>query len=294
MTLRILDDRTTRKVSANGLELACQVYTPEGRPADAAIVLIRGLGTQLIEWSPVLIESLVAGGLTVVIFDNRDVGLSSRLEHDYALTDMADDVVALMAALGEERFHVFGISLGGMIAQLVAVQHPDAVLCLFSVMSHSGNPELPRPSKAVWERMMLTAATREGLIELDAENRVVWGSPGYPESEALRQAMAAPPEESAGADTGPVDLGALEADSLGPSDEATLGSLEEDPLGALEEDPFSLGGEDDDGMSPGAADADAEHIDSLQRLETRQGVDLRGRDGNDGREELRLPQPGDR
>ena len=188
--MRILDDRATRKVSANGLEFACQVYAPAGKPADAAIVLIRGLGTQLIEWSPVLIESLVAGGLTVVIFDNRDVGLSSRLDHDYALADMADDVVALMGALGEERFHVFGISLGGMIAQLVAVQHPEAVLCLFSVMSHSGNPELPRPSKAVWDRMMLTADTREALIELDVENRVVWGSPGYPESEALRRAMS--------------------------------------------------------------------------------------------------------
>ena len=61
--MRMLDDRATQKVTANGLELACQVYAPAGEPADAAIVLIRGLGTQLIEWSPVLIESLVAGGL---------------------------------------------------------------------------------------------------------------------------------------------------------------------------------------------------------------------------------------
>ncbi len=188
--MRILDDRATQKVSANGLEFAVQVYAPAGRSADAAIVLIRGLGTQLIEWSPVLIESLVAGGLKVVIFDNRDVGLSSRLDQDYALSDMADDVVALMRALGEERFHVFGISLGGMIAQLVAVQHPESVRCLFSVMSHSGNPDLPRPSQEVWDRMMLTADTRAGLIELDVENRVVWGSPGYPETEAERRAMS--------------------------------------------------------------------------------------------------------
>jgi pimeloyl-ACP methyl ester carboxylesterase len=186
----ILDDRATQMIPANGLEFATQVYAPAGKPADAAIVLIRGLGTQLIEWSPVLIESLVAGGLKVVIFDNRDVGLSSKLDRDYALSDMADDVVALMRALGEERFHVFGISLGGMIAQLVAVQHPEAVRCLFSVMSHSGNPELPRPAKEVWDRMMLTAHTREGLIELDVENRVVWGSPGYPETEAERRAMS--------------------------------------------------------------------------------------------------------
>jgi pimeloyl-ACP methyl ester carboxylesterase len=188
--MRILNDRATQMIPANGLEFAAQVYAPAGKPADAAIVLIRGLGTQLIEWSPVLIESLVAGGLKVAIFDNRDVGLSSKLDRDYALSDMADDVVALMRALGEPRFHVFGISLGGMIAQLVAVQHPQAVRCLFSVMSHSGNPELPRPSKEVWDRMMLTADTREGLIELDVENRVVWGSPGYPETEAQRRAMS--------------------------------------------------------------------------------------------------------
>lgn len=183
----MLTDDATRMVSANGLELACQVSGDSTAPA---IVLIRGLGTQLIEWSPVLIESLVAGGLKVVIFDNRDAGLSSRLDHDYALADMADDVVALMDALGEQTFHVFGISLGGMIAQLVAVQHPTSVLSFCSVMSSSGNPDLPRARKDVRERMMVAASTREGLIELDVENRVVWGSPGYPESEAVRRAMS--------------------------------------------------------------------------------------------------------
>lgn len=188
--MRMLDDRATQKVAANGLELACQVYAPAGGATDGAIVLIRGLGTQLIEWSPVLIEALVAGGLKVVVFDNRDVGLSTRLDQDYALADMADDVVALMETLGERRFHVFGISLGGMIAQLVAVQHPESVRCLFSVMSSTGNPDLPRASKAVRERMMVTADTREGIIELDVENRVVWGSPGYPETEAVRRAMS--------------------------------------------------------------------------------------------------------
>ncbi len=193
----MLDDAATRKIAANGVALACQVHAPDGQPdasgsqSDApAIVLIRGLGTQLIEWSPVLIESLVAGGLKVVIFDNRDAGLSTRLDADYTLADMADDVVALMGALGESRFHVFGISLGGMIAQLVAVRHPQAVACLFSVMSSTGNPALPRASKAVRERLMMTADNRKDLIELDVENRAVWGSPGYPESEAERRSMS--------------------------------------------------------------------------------------------------------
>jgi pimeloyl-ACP methyl ester carboxylesterase len=183
----VLDDGATRRVAANGLEFACQVH---GDAAAPAIVLIRGLGTQLIEWSRVLVDSLVAGGLKVVVFDNRDVGLSSKLEHGYRLSDMADDVVALMGELGERRFHVFGISLGGMVAQLVAVRHPRSVRCLFSVMSSSGNPDLPRASKAVRERMMATVTGREAIIRADVENRAVWGSPGFPETEAQRRAMA--------------------------------------------------------------------------------------------------------
>lgn len=187
----MLDDEQTRLVEANGLTFACQIFSPdEEEQSTPAIVLIRGLGTQLIEWSPLLIKTLVAGGLKVVIFDNRDVGLSSKLDTDYALSDMADDVVAIMAELGQQSFHVFGISLGGMIAQLVAVRHPGAVRCLFSVMSSTGNPDLPRSSKAVRERMTVSASSREGLIELDVENRAVWGSPGYPESQAQRRTMA--------------------------------------------------------------------------------------------------------
>ncbi len=183
----MLDDGATRPVHVGGLEFACQVHGDTGLPA---IVLIRGLGTQLIEWSPVLIDAFVEGGLRVVVFDNRDVGRSSKLDHDYALSDMADDVVALMRQLGEQQFHVFGISLGGMVAQLVAVQHPDAVRCLFSVMSSTGNPDLPRASREIRERMMATVTGREEIIRTDAENRAVWGSPGYPEPEAVRLAMA--------------------------------------------------------------------------------------------------------
>lgn len=182
-----LNDDATRLVEANGLRFACQVHGDASRPA---IVLIRGLGTQLIEWSPLLIDALTAGGLRVVVFDNRDVGLSSKLEHDYPLSDMADDVVALMAELGEERFHVFGISLGGMVAQLVAIRHPDSVRCLFSVMSSTGNPDLPRASKAVRERMLATADGPDEIVRMDVENRAVWGSPGYPEPESVRRATA--------------------------------------------------------------------------------------------------------
>lgn len=183
----MLDDAATRLVRAGPVELACQVH---GDPADPAIILIRGLGTQLVEWSPVLIESLTAGGLSVVVFDNRDAGLSAKVQRDYTLGDMADDVAGLADALGIRRFHVFGISLGGMVAQLVAVRHPDRVRCLFSVMSTTGNPDLPRPSAAVRERLTASADGREASIALDAENRALWGSPAYPEPEAVRRGMA--------------------------------------------------------------------------------------------------------
>jgi pimeloyl-ACP methyl ester carboxylesterase len=185
--LRILDDELTAHVVANGLRFAIQDH---GSPEDDAIVLIRGLGTQMIEWSPVLIETLVRGGLRVVIFDNRDVGLTDKLEESYALGDMAADVVALMEALGITRFHVLGISLGGMVAQLVAVEHGDRVKCLFSVMSSTGNPLLPVAAPEVRERMRMSAADREGQIQLETENREIFGSPGYPESEAGRRALS--------------------------------------------------------------------------------------------------------
>lgn len=181
--MSLLDDEATRLVAAGGLTFACQVHGDRQHPT---IFLIRGLGTQLIEWSPVLVDTLVAGGLSVVVFDNRDAGRSSRLDHDYALSDMADDVVALADALDIDRFHVLGISLGGMVAQLVAVRHPERLLCLCSVMSTSGNPVLPRSPAAVRERLTASASSREGRIRLDAENRALWGSPGYPETEAER------------------------------------------------------------------------------------------------------------
>lgn len=185
--MSLLSDDATRLVRAGTLELACQVHGATSAPA---IVLIRGLGTQLIEWSPVLIEALTAGGLRVVVFDNRDAGRSSKLDAGYALADMADDVVALADALDIDRFHVFGISLGGMVAQLVAVRHPSRVRSLVSVMSSSGNPELPRAADSVRERLAASASTRADRIAMDVESRAVWGSPGYPEPEAERRRAA--------------------------------------------------------------------------------------------------------
>lgn len=170
-------------------------YETHGAAGNPTIVLIRGLGTQLTEWPPALLNSLVREGLQVVVFDNRDAGLSTAMttatgEPPYRLEDMASDVVGLLDHLRVERAHVLGISLGGMIAQHVAIEHRDRVRSLISVMSTTGNPDLPMPSPEMRARLIESAATPEALIELNAQNRAVFGSPAYPESLAERLAAA--------------------------------------------------------------------------------------------------------
>ncbi len=170
-------------------------YETRGDIGDPAIVLIRGLGTQVIEWPPALLDSLVREGLHVVVFDNRDAGLSTAMtaateQPPYRLEDMADDVVGLLDHLLIERAHVLGISLGGMIAQHVAIGHRDRVRSLISVMSTTGNPDLPMPSPAMRARLVESAETPDALIALNAQNREVFGSPAYPESLELRLAAA--------------------------------------------------------------------------------------------------------
>jgi pimeloyl-ACP methyl ester carboxylesterase len=173
-------------------------YDVHGRRGDPAIVLIRGLGTQLIEWPPALVTGLVTAGLEVVMFDNRDAGLSSEMKPiagtaPYRLEDMANDVVGLLDRLQVERAHILGISMGGMIAQHVAIAHPQRARSLISVMSSTGNPDLPVPSPEMRARLVETAATPEALIALNAANRVAFGSPAYPESldERMTAARAA-------------------------------------------------------------------------------------------------------
>jgi pimeloyl-ACP methyl ester carboxylesterase len=166
-------------------------YADLGPAAARPLVLIRGLGTQMTEWSRPLLDRFLAAGFRVVIFDNRDAGLSEKVPAGYALRDMAADVIGLLDGLAIERASIFGISLGGMIAQLVACHYPERVDCLFSVMSSSGDPALPRAAPEVQAHLTRTAKGRDGIIALSAESRAVFGSPDYPESEAERFAAAA-------------------------------------------------------------------------------------------------------
>ena len=177
-----------------------------GDPAHPAIVLIMGLGMQLLGWPDSFCQALVARGFRVVRFDNRDVGLSGRVpgrkrpnvllamaaatlhlpvRSAYTLEDMAADTVGLMDRLGIERAHIVGASMGGMIAQIVAASYPQRVLSLTSIMSTSGNRKLSKPSKAAGKALLARPAdplNEESVIEHLVHVFGVIGSPAYPTS----------------------------------------------------------------------------------------------------------------
>jgi pimeloyl-ACP methyl ester carboxylesterase len=152
------------KIKANGITIA---YESFGAADRETILMIMGNGAQLTAWPVELVEELVKRGYHVVIYDNRDVGLSTKFDGagvpdakavieakiagkpsplPYTLDDMAKDAVGLLDALGIKKVHIVGVSMGGMIAQLVAADHPKHVLSLTSIMSTSGNPEVPFPA----------------------------------------------------------------------------------------------------------------------------------------------------
>ena len=149
------------KVDVNGIALH---YEEQG--GGEPILLIMGLATQLIAWPPTLLDGLAESGFRVIRFDNRDIGLSAKTEgpppvasdllrgvaskrlakSDYLLSDMADDAAGLIEALGLEKSHVVGVSMGGMIAQELAIRHPDKVATLTSIMSNTGSKRHGRPA----------------------------------------------------------------------------------------------------------------------------------------------------
>jgi pimeloyl-ACP methyl ester carboxylesterase len=177
-------------VGSGEVELA---YESFGDPADPAVLLIMGLGSQMIFWPDELCEVLAAAGHHVIRFDNRDAGRSTVLDHHepppvrqvvtgeldapYLLGDMAADAVGLLDALGIDRAHIVGASLGGMIAQRVAIDHPDRVLSLASIMSTTGDSEVGRPTPEAMAVLMTRApADHDGYIRTTLEARAVIGS----------------------------------------------------------------------------------------------------------------------
>jgi len=188
------------QVEANGIQLEVETRGPEDAPA---FVLIRGLSTQLIQWPEPFLERFVEAGFRVVLLDNRDCGLSSKMDAadapslsevasgeappPYTIADMAQDVVGVLDALGIDRADAAGMSLGGMIAQHLAFDHADRFRSVTSVMSSSGARGLPSGTPEAMRALSEPPPDpndREGVIAHNMRSQKVIASPDFPPSEA--------------------------------------------------------------------------------------------------------------
>ncbi len=197
----VIGPSPTAFVEVNGVRLAYDYF---GDADDPTVLLIMGLRTQMIAWHDDFCRLLVARGLHVVRFDNRDVGLSSRVPHPFgrlanaaplwpafSLADMATDTAALIEALDLAPVHVVGVSMGGMIAQTLAIRYPALVASLTSMSSTTGNRLVGRARPDAALRVALTGrpATRAEAVEAFVTVLRIIGSPGYPiEVARLREA----------------------------------------------------------------------------------------------------------
>jgi pimeloyl-ACP methyl ester carboxylesterase len=163
-------------------------YETFGDPANPTLLLVNGLGSQCINYAAEWCAMFAAEGLQVVRFDNRDMGLSSHLPGvAYTLGDMAADAIAVLDALGVERAHVMGLSMGGMIVQTMAVEHPHRLLTMTSVMSHTGEPEYGGSSPRAFELLTAPPATnREEYVANAIAGLREWGSPEFADEARCR------------------------------------------------------------------------------------------------------------
>jgi pimeloyl-ACP methyl ester carboxylesterase len=198
------------QLRANGIDIE---YESFGRERDPLILFIMGFAAQLILWPEALCLGLAAKGFRVVRFDNRDVGKSThfaslaapdsrallaeimagrRPDVPYSLDDMADDAVGLMDALRVERAHIVGASMGGMIAQLVAINHPDRTKSLTSIMSTTGRRDLPAGNRETLSVLFQPpkSSSRDDLIDASMLVQKALSSPGFPASEAEMRSTA--------------------------------------------------------------------------------------------------------
>jgi pimeloyl-ACP methyl ester carboxylesterase len=196
---------------SDGVSIA---YDTFGEPADPPVLLVIGFGAQLIGWHDDFCAMLAGRGRYVIRYDNRDCGLSTRFDDrpvdiatfiaavssgdiaaaramaPYSLRDMADDGLGLLTALGIAKAHVVGSSMGAMIAQTMAIVHPDRVLTLTSMMSSTGEPEYGRSTPAARQALFAPPpADREGYIAA-SEKQLTWSSKRYASAHAIRELAA--------------------------------------------------------------------------------------------------------
>jgi len=191
------------KLHSNGLELE---YDTFGEASSRPLLLVMGLGTQMIAWDEAFCGALADRGHHVIRFDNRDIGLSTKLDQHpppslvelvprimsgesvdvpYVVSDMADDALGLLDALDLESAHVVGASMGGMIVQCMALQAPGRIRSLTSIMSTTGRPDLPPAKPEAMLRLMTPPPVeREAVIQHGLETQRVIGSPGFDFDEA--------------------------------------------------------------------------------------------------------------
>jgi pimeloyl-ACP methyl ester carboxylesterase len=184
---------------ANGIQIE---YDTFGKKSSRPLLLIMGLSAQMIFWDEQFCKQLADKGHYVIRFDNRDVGLSSKLDNlgvpdvmraisarmqgekfkpPYTIRDMADDSFGLLDALHIDNAHVCGVSMGGMIAQTMAIQHPDRVRSLTSIMSTPGDPNLPQGKPEVMAVLLAPPPVgREAAIEHGIKIWRTISGPGFP------------------------------------------------------------------------------------------------------------------
>ena len=195
------------KVKANGIDIELEDTGSGGDAGRPVVLLIMGLGMQLVAWPPAVVQLLVDAGYRVIRFDNRDIGLSQHFDHlgtpnivwtglkhrlgwrikaPYTLQDMALDSIGVLDALGIAKAHVVGVSMGGMIAQRVTLAAPNRVQSLTSIMSSSGARELPQADPKVKRVLFGRPAnnSRDAIVAHYVRLYKAIGSPGFPTAEA--------------------------------------------------------------------------------------------------------------
>ncbi len=194
-------------IKANGIQIE---YDTFGEKSSPALLMVMGLATQMIGWEKEFCQQLADKGHYVIRFDNRDIGLSTKVEGlnglsilqitadlasgkkidiPYSLEDMADDAVGLLNALDIDKAHICGASMGGMIAQIIACRYPSKVLSLISIMSTTGDPNIP-PATLEAMTVLLTPSPsgREAYIDHSVATWKTLGSPGFPfDEDRVRQ-----------------------------------------------------------------------------------------------------------
>jgi len=191
------------KANVNNVEIE---YETIGDPISKPLLLIAGLGSQMLAWSDEMCENFANRGFFVIRFDNRDVGLSTKFEDaglpnfleitaaysrgeipevPYTLVDMAGDAIGVLDALNIDKAHVCGASMGGMIAQILAYRHPSRVLSLTLIMSTTGNPDLPQPKPEIMAQFFAPVPSeREAYIEETIKrDSLIYGTYTYDEKQ---------------------------------------------------------------------------------------------------------------